>query len=176
MTCLGDICVMRERLGTRGHLEPWLSLLGPPHGGSALATPDYRDGLLATNQMNMRPTGHGLVPPCLSVHTALGHHGRSRGKASVGGHAAQPPPASTVFITHSRAAHRVSCHRKEKGPAPRGINPAAPPPRHPHRGLKLCPSPPARVRMDRGHQTSQHGQNMLTSQAQGCVGMGSVTH
>lgn len=26
-----------------------------------------------------------------------------------------------------------------------------------------------------GHQTSQHGQNMLTSQAQGCVGMGSVT-
>lgn len=93
MTCLGDICVMRERLGTRGHLEPWLSLLGPPHGGSALATPDYRDGLLATNQMNMSPTGHGLVPPRPSVHTALGHHGRSRGKASVGGHAAQPPPA-----------------------------------------------------------------------------------
>lgn len=149
MTCLGDICLMRERLGTGGHLEPWLSLLGPPHGGSALATPDYRDGLLATNQMNMRPTGHGLVPPRPSVHTALGHHGCSWGKASVGGHAAQPRPPSTVFITHSWAADRVSCHRKEKGPAPRGINPSAPPPSHPHRGLKLCPPPPARVRMDR---------------------------
>lgn len=41
----------------------------------------------------MGPTGHRLVPTRPSVHTALGHRGRSRGKASVGGHAAQPPPA-----------------------------------------------------------------------------------
>lgn len=114
MTCLGDICLMRERLGTGGHLEPWVSLLGPPHGGSALATPDYRDGLLATNQMNMRPTGHGLAP-----HVPLStQRGRSRGKASAGGQAAQPPPAQHGLY-HTFPGHTQGfLSQKRKGACP----------------------------------------------------------
>lgn len=68
-TRLNDIS-HEGKAGHRGHLEPWLPLLGPPQGGTALATPDRRGRWASGHESDdYELPGRGLVSPrSLSPH------------------------------------------------------------------------------------------------------------
>lgn len=131
MTRLNDISLMRERPGTRGHLEPWSPLLGPPQGGTALATPGHRGRWASGHESDdYELLGHGLVSPrslCPhSTRTPRWFTGRSlSGRPH---HPAPARPAQSLYHT-SRDAHRVSRHRKDKGTGPRTVSLIAAPPK-----------------------------------------------
>lgn len=96
MTRLNDISLMRERPGTRGHLEPWSPLLGPPQGGTGLATPGHRGRWASGHELDdYELPGHGLVSP-----RSLCPHSTRTPRWFTGRSLSGRPAQRRVFITH----------------------------------------------------------------------------